>query len=207
MSRRVLIGLAAAAAMALWGAGSLYAAHSDHGCGNCHVPHRAGMDGDAEGNASWGVPLWSTRQTADGLPTFTLYHSPTFDPLGTDIGQPDGPSRLCLGCHDGTYYVFDFLGDAHVFDEGDLERSHPISFTYDTALAGQIPNGELLDPVTAPSGLGGTIDEDILDEMHKMQCSTCHDVHLSGIGEYLLRYDIGEDGHDDHLLCRVCHVK
>jgi len=198
--------MAACIGMVLWAGAGAYAAHSDHGCGNCHVPHKAADATDPD--ASWGVPLWSTAQTADGLPTFTLYSSTTFDTLGTDIGQPDGPSKLCLGCHDGSYVVFGFIPDSEaIFGVDDLAKTHPISFTYDTTLAGKIPNNELRDPTVATSGLGGTIDEDLLDEMHKMQCTSCHDVHTSGIGDYLLRYDIGADNSDDQILCRVCHDK
>ena len=204
--KRILTTMMAGVGMLLWASTGLYAAHSDHGCGNCHVPHKA-LD-PTDPNASWGVPLWSPAQTSDGLPVFDLYSSPSFDILSTDIGQPDGATKLCLGCHDGSYYVFGFIPDSEaIFETTDLAYTHPVSFTYDTALAGAVPNGELRDPSVATSGLGGTIQEDLLDEMDKMQCSTCHDVHTSGIGDYLLRYDIGEDGHDDHLLCRVCHVK
>ncbi|MFW6189152.1 MAG: cytochrome c3 family protein [Planctomycetota bacterium] len=181
------------------------AAHSDHGCSNCHVPHKAGTADDPD--ASWGVPLWSTAQTSDGLPTFTLYSSETFDALGTDIGQPDGPSKLCLGCHDGSYEVFDFIPDSEaIFGTESLATSHPVSFTYDSTLANKT-DGELAIPGTTQSGLGGTIAHDLLDSQNKMQCTSCHDVHTTGIGEYLLRYDTGPDNENDQVLCRVCHNK
>ncbi len=186
--------------------GAVQAAHSDHGCFNCHVPHKAV---DPAHPTDYGVPLYSDAQNSDGLPTFTLYTSKTFDALGTDIGQPDGASRLCLGCHDGSYDYF--LPGGHggpdsdaIFDGDALARSHPISFTYDTALANDAGDG-LRDPSTALSDLGGTVDEDLLDIKGKVQCTSCHDVHVTGIGTYLLRYDIEEDG--EQVMCRVCHNK
>ena len=87
-----------AAGLTCWAATGLQAAHSDHGCFNCHLPHNA-----AERHEWGGVPLMSTVVTADGIPTYSLYSTPTFDALGTDISQPDGASKLCLGCHDGSY--------------------------------------------------------------------------------------------------------
>jgi hypothetical protein len=184
--------------------GRAFAAHSDYGCHNCHVPHHAGQEGDAD--ASWGVPLWSTAQTSDGLPTFDLYSSASFDALQTDIGQPDGATKLCLGCHDGSYVAFSFMPESDaIFGTGDLATSHPVSFTYDAALAQK--TDAVYDPTTVQSGLGGTIDEDLLDGKDKMQCSSCHDVHTSGIGEFLLRYEYDVATHTDNVMCRVCHPK
>jgi predicted CXXCH cytochrome family protein len=174
-------------------AGSAYAAHSDYGCHNCHVPHWA-VDPAVEPDA-YGVPLWSPLQLHD-LPVYELYSSPTFDALGTDIGQPDGPSKLCLSCHDGSYAYVDDPGA--IFLAADLKRSHPISCTYDTALSAL---ADLYDPDVALSGLGGTISQDLLDGQGKMQCSSCHDVHKQGIGDYLLRYD------SETALCKTCHDK
>lgn len=174
-------------------ASSASAAHSAYGCGNCHVPHWA-VDPTVTPDA-YGVPLWSPAQLHD-LPVYELYTSPTFDALGTDIGQPDGPSKLCLSCHDGTYSHVDDPGA--IFLAADLKRSHPISFTYDTALSAL---ADLYDPDVALSGLGGTIAVDLLDEQGKMQCSSCHDVHKQGIGDYLLRYD------SISTMCKTCHDK
>ena len=40
-----------------------------------------------------------------------------------------------------------------------------------------------------------------------MQCTSCHDVHTSGYGEYLLKYDIDAAAEHEALLCRACHEK
>ena len=175
----------------------VHAGHEDLGCGACHIAHMP--SGGSAGSLRGG--LWNTRQTTGDLPVFTLYSSPTFDALGTDIRQPDGPSKLCLGCHDGSYSGFASVpGSRMTFGANDLARSHPISFTYDSALAGRVRNGRLRDPLVSPSGLGGTIATDLLDAEGKVQCTSCHDVHASGKGTKLLRYD--PNGSE---LCLVCH--
>ncbi len=150
--------------------------------------------------------VWNSRHTADGVPTFTLYSSPSFDALRTDIGQPDGPSKLCLGCHDGSYTGSGaFAGGAGVFGINDLANSHPVSFTYDSGLARRAPRGSLRDPASTPSGLGGTIASDLLDSNGKLQCTSCHDVHIRGGSGKLLRYRYGGNGGGGDALCRVCH--
>jgi predicted CXXCH cytochrome family protein len=201
MKTPLLAGALAVAGMAFGMSGTSFAAHSDHGCFNCHVPHKSG---DATDPDAYGVPLWSNAQLLDGLPTFDLYTSASLD--ATDVGQPTGPSKLCLGCHDGSYQVFSFIPDSQaIFEAGDLASSHPVSFTYDTALA--TADGALHDPATVTSGLGGTIADDLLDAQGKMQCTSCHDVHTSGFGEYLLKYDIDAASEHEALLCRACHER
>lgn len=203
MRRLVAVGLVACVGLLILGA-QVQAAHSDRGCANCHVPHKAATPDDP--NASWGVPLWSTAQTADGLPTFTLYSSPSFDALSTGITQPDGATKLCLGCHDGSYTRITTSSTAY-FGPNDLANSHPVSFVYDSALASRHPLHSLRDPSVATSGLGGTIKADLLDSHDKMQCTSCHDVHTSGKGEFMLRYDYDVAAHTDNIICRVCHDK
>ncbi|MEN8191398.1 MAG: cytochrome c3 family protein [Bacteroidota bacterium] len=144
----------------------------DEICKVCHTPHNANMEIPNS-------PLWNHEITQA---TYELYNSPTIDAA---IGQPNGDSKLCLSCHDGTVAYDSFGGntgtkylswDWQMGNIGvDLTHEHPISFTYNTALAEA--DGELADPSSTPSGLGGTIAEDMLDN-GQMQCSTCHDVHV-----------------------------
>jgi hypothetical protein len=183
--------------------GSAYAAHSDRGCHQCHVVHHAAKPTDAD--ASWGVPLWSTDYTTNPLPTYTLYSSPTMQGVPS---QPDGASKLCLGCHDGSYSYFTKHPDpTKIFNPGDLATSHPISFEYTDALA--TLDGRLNPPSTTLSGTarGGTIATDLLDDHNKLQCSSCHDVHSSGIGTYMLRWVYDVASHTDNVMCRICHMK
>lgn len=162
-------------------------------CIVCHTPHNADATiADA--------PLWNHESTAA---TFTLYSSSTMD--GT-TGQPDASSKLCLSCHDGTVALEDFGGTTtgtNYISTGDLTTDisddHPISFTYNTALA--TSDGELFDPATANSGLGSTIDDDLLIG-GKMQCASCHDVHnTAGASSLLVKSNASS------ALCLTCHDK
>lgn len=167
-------------------------AHSDlFGCDGCHEPHNAGT--------LPGVPLWNG---SENTVTFTMYSSASFQ--GVIDGQPSGDSKLCLSCHDGTNPDYSpMIVPEQTFEGNELVNSHPISFVYDSALASL--DGALKDP-SEPSTIGGTIADDLLDPESKVQCSSCHDVHVTGIGDNLLR------GHDygprfGPALCRMCHIK
>jgi len=174
------------------------AGHATLTCAECHINHTPGM--------AVSGPLWNTQQSTSELPTFTLYSSPTFDALNTDIGQPDGTTRMCLGCHDGTYATLSTGPGGLAFGPGDLGRSHPVSFTYDSNLAARVRQGRLHDPDTTPSGLGGTIAKDLLDANGKMQCTSCHDVHPSTAkGPKLLRYEWRPGSRSGERLCVTCH--
>lgn len=56
-------------------------------CVVCHIPHQA----DASVSDA---PLWNHEI---GSATYTPYSSPTMSAVP---GQPRGPSKLCLSCHD-----------------------------------------------------------------------------------------------------------
>jgi hypothetical protein len=112
----------------------------------------------------------------------------------------------------------------------DLHTTHPISFIYDSALAAAdrflqdpltykigdpIPNQPgVAPPVPATwsgtSLTGKTIDEVLLTN-HRMECSSCHDVHKqegsapsSGI---LIKISGTDASNRGSLICRTCHNK
>ncbi len=165
-------------------------------CIVCHTPHNADITvPDA--------PLWNHEVTQAN---FTLYDSPSFEGSAT-IGQPSGASKLCLSCHDGTVAMDNFGGRTNGGDfmtgsdliGTDLSNDHPISFTYDAALA--TSDGGLYDPTTTNSGVGGTIDTDFLLN-GQLQCSSCHDVHNgAGLDDLLRVTNAGS------ALCLTCHDK
>jgi len=163
-------------------------------CVVCHTPHHANT-------TVTDAPLWNHEVTQA---TFTPYSSATLD---ASVGQPDGISKLCLSCHDGTVAVDNFGGETNgsEYVSGDdligtdLSNDHPVSFTYDAALASA--DGDLYDPTTTNSGLGSTIDDDMLFN-HKLECASCHDVHNgSGVDHLLVK------SNDQSALCLTCHSK
>ncbi len=112
----------------------------------------------------------------------------------------------CLGCHDGSV-ASDTMAHAAVggtvattkgFDwNASLGNGHPVFVVYDSALARR--SHKLFDPATTPSGLGGTIAEDLLDGS-QVVCSSCHGVHdRSGRGDFLRVTNEGS------RLCLTCH--
>jgi len=136
--------------------------------------------------------------------TYTVSNSPTLD--ATDLGQPGGTSAECLSCHDGTVPLDSFgshegstrMTGSAVFGT-DIRHHHPVSFTYNAALA--VTDGQLHNPATTPSGLGGTITQDMLSDASKIECSTCHDQHgYSGLPSFLVKPIEGV------VLCNTCHV-
>jgi predicted CXXCH cytochrome family protein len=164
-------------------------------CVVCHTPH------DADTSVA-SAPLWNHEVTTS---TFTLYSS---DTLTATLGQPDGVSKLCLSCHDGSVALDSFAGVSGstpmaTSDAGyvgtDLTDDHPISFVYDDTLA--TTDGGLFPPSTTPSGLVGTIDEDLLFG-GKLQCGSCHDPHgVPGVAKFLVMDNAGS------ALCLTCHDK
>ena len=164
-------------------------------CQPCHTPH----------NASIALPvvLWNHEVTAA---TYTLYTSGT---MNATTGQPDGVSRACLSCHDGTVALDSFGGSTgQNFIGGDadfgtdLSNDHPVSFAYTDALAGI--DGGLYPPTTESSGLGGTIAADMLfgDGSDQVECASCHDVHnAANLPSLLLKTNAGS------ALCLTCHAK
>jgi len=174
-------------------------------CLPCHTPHNAYSFAPAAGTTNKLVPLWNHTQTGS---TFTVYTSPSGTLNATDVTQPAGVSRACLSCHDGTVALDAFGGaTGGVFIGGeanlgsDLSNDHPVSFTYNTALAAA--DGELHDPSATGSGISpsGTISDDMLFN-NKMECGSCHDVHgTPGLPAFLIKTNAGS------ALCLTCHNK
>lgn len=195
-------------------------------CSPCHQAHNT--------DPKQLIPLWAH---ATSSATFIPYTSPT---MNAAVGQPSGPSLACLSCHDGTVAVNQGIGGLTgptpvYIDTGaqigpDLHTTHPISFIYDSALASA--DGFLQDPVTYKIGdpipnqpgvsppvpptwqgtslTGKTIDEVMLTN-HRVECSSCHDVHKqegsapsSGI---LLKISGNDASNRGSLICRTCHNK
>ena len=75
------------------GPGDVRALIEDRICVFCHTPH----------NATPLTPLWNKKIEPKA---YELYQSTT---LSAVPGQPSGPTRLCLSCHDGTIALGDVV--------------------------------------------------------------------------------------------------
>ena len=173
------------------GTGGFKATSESDICIFCHTPHRATID-------SSNPPLWN-RSLASV--SYIPYSSTT---MKATVGQPNGASKLCLSCHDGTIA----LGLVNTRPGGipmqsgagsltgptllgtDISGSHPVSFRYDKALADA--DGHLKDPASL-------VDKVRLDKNQQMQCTSCHDPHNNDFGDFLVQQPIGA------ALCLNCH--
>lgn len=172
-------------------------------CKFCHVPH----------NATVPSPLWGHALSR------TQYQVPT---IRTGRGsrpapQPDGSSRLCLSCHDGTIALGDVAGEQapipmsggmylttgrRGFLGTDLSGSHPVSFE---VVEAELPVDDESDMELRPLEAIGA-DRDVkLDAGGKMQCTTCHDPHSDryyvegDVPRFWVKQSVDE-------VCLTCHA-
>ncbi|KXS44347.1 MULTISPECIES: cytochrome c3 family protein [unclassified Candidatus Frackibacter] len=184
-------------------------------CAYCHVPHNSSSDGPL-----WNRPLPSAN-------AYTVYDSNTLDSSTTSIStqsllclschdgtiavdsvlnkpadytqasehkrmSTDTTNDSCNSCHNNKD-----LGVTEAFLSQDLSNDHPVSFTYDSALA--TADGELRDP-SASSGITGTIADDMLSN-GKLECTSCHNVHDPQYEPFLIKPNTNSQ------LCTTCHIK
>lgn len=162
-------------------------------CIFCHTPHHAQPV----------APLWS-REPSE-LSIYIPYSSPT---LKNSLPQPQGASRLCLSCHDGTIALGLLAGGLNLdpnlstipYDQNpahnpnlgtDLSDDHPISFPY---LPGMSP--ELRDPTSLPPEIR-------LSEGTFLECTACHDPHRNEFGNFL----VIDSRVQKDAICTSCHQK
>jgi predicted CXXCH cytochrome family protein len=172
------------------GPGAIRATTESDACVFCHTVHKTTGQN----------PLWSHGMS--GITNYIVYSSPTMKAV---VGQPDGASRLCLSCHDGTVALgmvssrgtIQMQGDVTKMPSGhanlgtDLSGDHPISFVYDAKLTQLDPT--LRDP--------STLDHRVkLDHHNELQCTACHDPHDNQFGNFLVMDNTGS------VLCLTCHV-
>jgi len=212
-------------------------------CVFCHTPHEAESISFGGGSTALGAPLWNRKLSGQ---TYTLYSSSSIDADAAELAtQPGGSSKLCLSCHDGTMAIdkvnaLNGVKNATIAMNSpspvkvpgtattgftrnlgtDLSADHPISFTYNSALANL--DGELRSPdgtVVGNRVVGGTKPKMPL-ENNQMQCSTCHDPHLrdkttsNGNAKFLRmnRFQVtqpsgGAFSPSGDIICLACHDK
>lgn len=176
--------------LSVQGPGSIRAASESEVCIFCHTPHRAMAEG----------PLWNHQLSQ--VP-YDVYQSSSLKAI---VGQPNGASRLCLSCHDGTVAIgmlhnqlqpVTMRDGVTIMPSGsanlgtDLANDHPISFRYDNGLASA--NGQLRNP--------GTLDPRVrMDRDQLLQCTACHDPHNDQYSKFLVLDDRQGE------LCLACHT-
>lgn len=157
-------------------------------CGPCHMAHSSSSD--------QAIPLWSHQSTDPGRFT-KLFTSPTVISAGITIRPPDGSSKACLSCHDGTLAYNQIggtvpsgstpqfvRGDYVKGGNGDLSGDHPISFSYVDASfklgtnSLKAPTDVLGTTLPVNNNLRNqTVSQAFLTSGGDMQCDSCHDVH------------------------------
>lgn len=157
-------------------------------CVFCHTPH----------NSNPVAPLWN--QTLSGA-TYTPYTSSTMVAAG---GVPQGSSKLCLSCHDGTIAIGSTMAAGSIAMQGltggkltgpsslgtNLGDDHPISFV-------PVPGAELVNPpANSPVKL---------DTSGQLQCRSCHDPHEMDIDPTTKKFLVASNS--GSALCLVCHRK
>ncbi len=158
-------------------------------CIFCHTPHNA---------KTTDAPLWNHGTTATA--SFTLYTSPTLNAVPS---QPTATSKACMSCHDGTVALDTFSTQTGTHFLGglsklgsDLSNDHPISFTYDSALAST--DGGLKNPSSA-TFVDAAKTIPLFNA--KVECASCHSVHDNTYGAFLRVSNAGS------ALCLKCHNK
>lgn len=189
------------------GPGTIRAVSETQVCVFCHTPH----------NANPASPLWNRDLSGA---TYTPYASATLNFTYAGDWRPNGYSRLCLSCHDGTIAIgkvhnlwgqsttinVQNTGPGGVIPSGstlvgtDLGNDHPISFVFNSALSAA--DGELVNPTTL-TGVVRLYEGETPGVRDSVQCTTCHDPHAT-VNPKFLKKSFG--GRVDNL-CLTCHVK
>jgi hypothetical protein len=174
-------------------------------CKFCHIPH----------NPVVPVPLWGHVLSRA---QYQVPQVSTMSGARTPVGQPDGSSRLCLSCHDGTVALGEIAGEPRSvamlgatrltaghrgFIGTDLSGSHPISFTVPDGDVGTVDGAS--DMGLRPLSVIQADPEIALDDQGKMQCTTCHDPHSDlyyqpgRVPRFWVKPTVGE-------VCLTCHA-
>ena len=221
-------------------------------CVYCHMPHNATNVGAPLWNRTNSTTAF-TMYSAANSSTFQLNAADT-----NTAARPVGPVSLaCLSCHDGVTafnslnqtpmidadnakpaigYTFSAANMAVASPAGagsanlttDLTNDHPISFTYDAALA-SLKGITLNDPTITPTNTGttgalvilragnlgpnNTIAAQMLftkvgaSAATQLECASCHEPHMQGDLTAASNYPFLIKSNQGSKLCLTCHNK
>ncbi len=178
------------------GSGEIKSSSETGVCIFCHSSHNTSSDG----------PLWNHQTTVPGK--FKTYERSTMD---SKPEQPNGATKLCLSCHDGTIAVGAIRGlttplpmqnvgisgeipqerRSHIGT--DLTGTHPVSIKFQPLMAAA--DQHLRWPPFDPEKKVG------LDANGYVQCTSCHDPHNNARSD---KYPFWNKSSFDDV-CNVCH--
>ncbi|HVU23853.1 MAG TPA: cytochrome c3 family protein [Opitutus sp.] len=184
--------------LAAGGPGAIKSTTETNPCSFCHTVHKVN-----------GVsPLWN--HTLSAVDSYVVYSSARLDSLGITVPQPNGGSKLCLSCHDGTVALGSISSSATtvtVYHNGspittmpagpsnlgtDLSGDHPISVDYDAAA--------LADTTLQPrNSINSAVYLEPMNGGHYVQCASCHNPHDNQYGNFLVM------DNSSSQLCEACH--
>jgi predicted CXXCH cytochrome family protein len=169
-------------------------------CIFCHTPHHATLLSDPK----YTGPLWNRDEITDpGY--YTPYISSTITvSSGKAVRQPQGPSRLCLSCHDGTIALSSALHGIKVNLPAltgrtvlgrDLRDDHPISIEYDLLRLGNFADADAVTSTTRVK---------LMDRngVRFVECTSCHDPHDNQFGNFL----VVDTAVKADAICTICHT-
>ena len=171
-------------------------------CNYCHVAHKFAADAQYGGLGTNGPGQLLWNHTLSSSTAYTVYNSWTMQnkdiqslqTTGNPNADVNNPSVMCMSCHDGTVALnstytgvigpgygstpkfFGATQQNFVINPADANKTHPVNFTYDAALAGNAG-------MKVPAGTHG-VDADTGNAVvplfgGKMQCATCHEPHTN----------------------------
>jgi predicted CXXCH cytochrome family protein len=158
-------------------------------CLPCHASHNTQLD-----TAGRSQVLWNHAVTDQ---TFEMYTTAA----GHQGAQPEGPSKLCLSCHDGVTAIDNYGGNAGYFNNKTIPPGRPSSLGTD--LRDEHPIGIQYPP----PDLTGYNDKSTftgvkvvsVNGVDRVECTSCHNPHDNSLGKFL-RQTL-----DGSALCLECH--
>jgi predicted CXXCH cytochrome family protein len=176
------------------GPGTIKAATEQDVCIFCHTPH----------HSNGATPLWNHSMSS--VSNYVVYASARLTNMNITVPQPNGSSRLCLSCHDGTVALGDVSNGGPISMQNsvtsmpsgasnlgtDLSADHPVSLDYDACAAAD----STLTPRTA---VNHSVKFERDSGIYRVQCVSCHNPHDNQFGKFLVMDNTGS------ALCTTCH--